>query len=106
MEHALQESTTLSQKAEREYITLRDSLKSMAESWKADAERLREEMTKREEKLQAEAESMGKKYKKLVEELKSGNEGTDPAKDSVISLRKEDEKIRSILLNQLNLILS
>lgn len=94
MEHALQESTTLSQKAEREYITLRDSLKSMAESWKADAERLREEMTKREEKLQAEAESMGKKYKKLVEELKSGNEGTDLAKDSVISLRKEDEKIR------------
>jgi len=72
-----------------EYITHRDSLKGMTESWKVDAEKLREEMTKREEKLKAEAENMGRKYKKLVGELK-----TSRAKDSVISLRAEDGKIR------------
>src|ERR1700733_11562660 len=88
MEHALSESTALSQKSEREYITLRDSLKAMTDGWKADTERLREEMTKREEKLQAEAEGMGRKYKRLVEELKSAKDGG--AKDSVISLRAED----------------
>ena len=92
MDHALSESRTLSQKSEREYITLRDSLKSMTEGWKEDTERLREEMTKREEKLRAEAESMGRKYKRLVEELKSAKDGG--AKDSVISLRAEDERIR------------
>lgn len=92
MEHALSESTALSQKSEREYITLRDSLKSMTESWKLDAERLREEMTKREENLKSEAESMGKKYKRLVEQLKSSADSG--AKDSVISLRAEDEKVR------------
>src|SRR5882762_3891669 len=49
MEAALSESTALSQKSEREYITLRDSLKSMTESWKQDIERLRDEMRKKEE---------------------------------------------------------
>jgi hypothetical protein len=93
MEQALSESTALSQKSEREYITLRDSLKSMTESWKVDAEKLREEMTKREEKLKAEAENMGRKYKKLVGELKTSADSG--AKDSVISLRAEDEKIRA-----------
>ncbi|KAF7968697.1 hypothetical protein HWV62_29648 [Athelia sp. TMB] len=88
MENALAESTALSQKSEREYITLRDSLKKMAEDWKADAERLRAEMTKREKRLQDEAEGMGKKYRLLVEELKGG-----AGKAQIISLRQEDEKI-------------
>lgn len=88
MEGTLVESTALSQKSEREYITLRDSLKKMAEDWKADAERLRTEMTKRENKLKDEAQSMGKKYRLLVEELKG-----DAGKDSIASLRQEDEKV-------------
>ncbi|KZP24476.1 hypothetical protein FIBSPDRAFT_857165 [Athelia psychrophila] len=88
MEGTLVESTALSQKSEREYITLRDSLKKMAEDWKADAERLRTEMTKRENKLKDEAQSMGKKYRLLVEELKG-----DAGKDDIASLRQEDEKV-------------
>jgi hypothetical protein len=93
MEHALSESTALSQKSEREYITLRDALKTLTESWKLDTERLREEMTRREEKVKAEAESMGRRYKRLVEEIKSAKEGG--AGESIISLREEDARVRS-----------
>lgn len=75
MEAALTESTALSQKSEREYITLRDSLKGLVEGFKSDTERLREEMTKREEKWRKEAETVGKKYKVLLEEIKSAGEG-------------------------------
>ncbi|KAG6850663.1 hypothetical protein H0H93_010391 [Arthromyces matolae] len=71
MKTALSESTALSQKCEREYITLRDSIKGLVESWKADTDRLREEMQKREDKVRAEAESVGQKYKKLLEEVKA-----------------------------------
>ena len=93
MEHALSESTALSQKSEREYITLRDALKTLTESWKLDTERLREEMTRREEKVKAEAESMGRRYKRLVEEIKSTKEGG--AGESIIRLREEDARVRS-----------
>ncbi|KAF7356442.1 hypothetical protein MVEN_00977300 [Mycena venus] len=75
METALAESTALSQKSEREYITLRDSIKGLVEGFKSDADRLRAEMTKREEKWRGEAESAGKKYKLLLEEIKSAGEG-------------------------------
>ena len=91
MEHALTESTALSQKSEREYITLRESLKSMTESWKHDTDRLRDEMTKREDRLKAEAEAMGKKYKKLLQEL-GKEDGKE--KESIKSLREQDERLR------------
>lgn len=71
MEVALNESTALSQKCEREYITLRDSIKGLVESFKKDSDRLRDEMRRREEALRGEAESAGKKYKLLVEKIKS-----------------------------------
>ena len=71
MEGALNESTALSQKCEREYITLRDSIKGLVESFKKDSDRLRDEMRRREEALRGEAESAGKKYKLLVEKIKS-----------------------------------
>ncbi|KAJ6581681.1 hypothetical protein B0H19DRAFT_515910 [Mycena capillaripes] len=75
METALVESTALSQKSEREYITLRDSLKGLVEGFKSDTERLREEMTKREDKWRKEAETVGKKYRLLLEEIKNAGEG-------------------------------
>ncbi|KAG6896217.1 hypothetical protein C0992_009685 [Termitomyces sp. T32_za158] len=75
MKAALSESTALSQKSEREYITLRDSIKGLVESWKADTERLREEMQRREDKVRAEAESVGRKYKKLLEEVQAAEAG-------------------------------
>ncbi|KAJ7491986.1 hypothetical protein FB451DRAFT_1077782 [Mycena latifolia] len=75
MESTLAESTALSQKSEREYLTLRDSMKGLVEGWKSDTDRLREEMTRREEKWRAEAESVGKKYRLLLEEIQTAGEG-------------------------------
>jgi len=90
MESTLAESTTLSQKSEREYITLRDSIKSMTESWKHDTDRLRDEMRKREDKLKKEAESAGKKYKQLVDEVKAAKEQQIMVKD----LQQESSQVR------------
>lgn len=89
MELALSESTALSQKSEREYVTLRDSIKGLVESWKSDMERLREEMKRREDKWRAEAESAGKKYIRLVEEIQAvqGDRG------SIKALREENSRI-------------
>src|SRR5260370_13060903 len=70
MEASLTESTALSSKSEREYITLRDSLKGMKTAWRADVDGLREDMNKREERWRNEAEMAGKKYAKLLEESK------------------------------------
>lgn len=90
MEAALAESTTLSQKSEREYITLRDSIKSMTESWKHETDRLRDEMRKREDKVKKEAETVGKKYKQLAEEMKASQLVQTKVKD----LQNEDSQIR------------
>jgi hypothetical protein len=71
MELTLAESTALSAKSEREYITLRDSIKHMTEGWKLDMAKLREEMNKKEKEWKDEAEAVGKNYQnlcKLVEE--------------------------------------
>jgi hypothetical protein len=71
MEMSLAESTALSAKSEREYITLRDSVKHMVEGWKEDVERLKEDMSRKEQEWKDESELMGKKYqdlRKLVEE--------------------------------------
>jgi chromosome segregation ATPase len=89
MEAALSESTALSQKSEREYITLRDSIQGLVDSWKTDTERLREEMRKREEKWRKEAELVGSKYKKLVEDVRTAH--TDRAK--VTDLRVEVDHV-------------
>lgn len=90
MEAALAESTTLSQKSEREYITLRDSIKGMTESWKHETDRLRDEMRKREDKVKKEAETIGKKYKQLAEDMKEAQLGQTKVKD----LQTEDSNIR------------
>ncbi|KAF8075147.1 hypothetical protein FPV67DRAFT_1665877 [Lyophyllum atratum] len=91
MKTALSESTALSQKSEREYITLRDSIKGLVESWKADTERLQEEMLKRENKVKAEAETVGKKYKILLEEVKLAEGGRAEVK----KLRELDKQVAS-----------
>jgi hypothetical protein len=87
MKTALSESSALSQKSEREYLTLRDSIKGLVESWKSDTERLREEMRQREEKWKAEAESVGKKYNALLEEIKSA----EVMREDLKVLQEEDK---------------
>ncbi|EIW75081.1 hypothetical protein CONPUDRAFT_132015 [Coniophora puteana RWD-64-598 SS2] len=90
MEASLAESTALSQKSEREYVTLRDSIKSMAEGWKVDTERLREEMRRREDMLKKEAEMMGQKYQRLVAEVRAA----DGQRESMRELKHAHENIR------------
>ncbi|KAK0202500.1 hypothetical protein DFS33DRAFT_905647 [Desarmillaria ectypa] len=69
MESSLAEATALSQKSEREYITLRDSIKGLVESFKTDTERLREEMRKREDRMKKDTETIAVKYQALLEEV-------------------------------------
>ncbi|KAJ2913070.1 hypothetical protein MD484_g7342, partial [Candolleomyces efflorescens] len=88
METALTESTALSSKSEREYITLRDSMKGLIEAWKHDTDRLRDEITKRDSRWKAEAEKVGRQYRELVEEIKKTEEG----KEKLRLLREEDER--------------
>jgi Mg2+ and Co2+ transporter CorA len=83
----LAESTALSSKSEREYLTLRDSMKGMVESWKRDTDRLRDEINKREAKHKAEAEKIGKDYKQLMQEMKKAEKG----KEDLKKLKEENE---------------
>lgn len=66
MESQLAESTALSAKSEREYITLRESLKHLTEGWKADLLRIKEDTQRKEKALRVETEKMAKKYEELV----------------------------------------
>lgn len=88
MKTALSESTALSQKSEREYLTLRDSIKGLVESWKVDTEQLKAEMRQREEKWKAEASDVGRKYKALLEEVR----GAEIMRKGVKDLQEENKK--------------
>jgi hypothetical protein len=101
MEASLSESTALSQKSEREYITLRDGMKGMAETWKQDTDRLREEMRRREEKLRTEGERLAKMYKDLVEKVKSSNEGRELVKSFKEEDRRRAEEVESLWMKQI-----
>jgi hypothetical protein len=93
MENTVTEATARSQKSEREYLTLRDSLEKMKKSWKADTESLRVEMGMREEKWRLEAQETVKKYRQMADELISKE--TD--RESIKAMRMEDERIRKEL---------
>jgi hypothetical protein len=91
METALTESTALSSRSEREYITLRDSMKGLVEGWKRDTAALREEMSRREQKSKKEAEELAKKYRQLLDEVQGGGD----IRDDVRSLVQQQDKIRT-----------
>jgi len=101
MEAALSESSALSQKCEREYITLRDTMKGMMDSWKTDTDNLRDEMRKREEKWQKEAEMVGQKYRKLVQDIKSVQEDRGSVKTLLIEDRKVSKEIEDGLQEEI-----
>lgn len=94
MDTALSESTVRSQKSEREYITLRDSLKGLVEGFKVDHDRLREEMRKREDRVRKEAEDVAKKYKKLVAQVTKEREDRGAGLEEIVRLKEESEKMR------------
>jgi hypothetical protein len=89
MESGLAEATAIAQRREREYVTLRDSLKGLTDSFKSDHAALRDEMRKREERLRKEAEETGKKYRKLLEETKEA----ERAREKVRALKEEKANI-------------
>ncbi|KAL0953914.1 hypothetical protein HGRIS_005080 [Hohenbuehelia grisea] len=88
MEATVAEATAVSSKSEREYLTLRDSVRGLVEGFKTDTDRLKEEVRRREERWRAEAESVGAKYRTLVEEVKRG----EAARALVKQLREEDRR--------------
>lgn len=94
MEAALAEATARTQKAEREYAVLRDSLKGLVAGFQADTDALREEMRKREEKVLKEAEEMGRRYTRLVEEVRREREDGSSVVGEARRLREENERIR------------
>jgi hypothetical protein len=104
MESALTESTALSQRSEREYITLRDSVKHLTDSWKHDIDRLKDEMRKREDKVKGEGERLGKMYKDLVSELKKAQEGEQEVKQLWDRDKKQDEEVKKVWVEEIERI--
>ena len=71
MEIALAEATALSQKSEREYLTLKDAVKGLQDGWRADVERLQEEIKGKETVWRKEIEQVNLKYNTYVKLQKS-----------------------------------
>jgi hypothetical protein len=88
-ESALVEATAHSQRREREYVTLRDSLRGLTDSFKADHAGLRDEMRKREERVRKEADELGKKYRALLEETRAAEEARKQVKEA----KREEEEV-------------
>lgn len=90
MEATVAEQRSRTQKSEREYTTVKESIEGMKRVWKTDIDALREEMNRRDEKARTEATAMAKKYRKMADELKASQ--TDG--ESIKAMKAEDEKIR------------
>jgi hypothetical protein len=66
METALAQASMSSQKSEREYVTLKDSIKGMVEGWQREVKMLREDVKKKEDEWGKEREEVALKYKSLL----------------------------------------
>jgi len=60
------EAVAISQKSQREYSLLKDSITSMAQDWKTEVKDLKEEMRKQDDGWRKEVEEVGLKYRSLV----------------------------------------
>lgn len=65
------EAVTQSQKAQREYVTLRDSITGMTQGWKNEVKELKDEMRKRDEAWREEVKEVTVKYTSLVKLVKA-----------------------------------
>ena len=90
MEAQVAQCTAVSQKSEREYITLRDAIKHLGDGWKQDVERLKREMHERETKWKKEAEDVGFKYRRLLSQV----EKERALQTSVKELKAEEERVK------------
>ena len=66
MEATVSEATTISQKAEREYTTLKDSISGMMGAWRHEVQGLRAEVSRKEEEWAKEREEVALKYKSVL----------------------------------------
>ena len=90
MEATVAEQRSRTQKSEREYTTLKESIDGMKRNWKTDIDALKDEMNRRDEKARTEGVAMAKKYRKMADELKASQ--TDGK--SIKKMKAEDAEIR------------
>ena len=75
------EALASSQKAQREYITLRDSIGGMTQGWRDEVKGLKDEMKKRDDAWKEEVKEVSVKYGSLVKLVKASryvNGQTEP----------------------------
>ncbi|KAL5513312.1 hypothetical protein ACEPAH_3710 [Sanghuangporus vaninii] len=102
MEAQVHHSTAISQKCEREYVTLRDSITHLSEGWKRDVDRLKKEMRERETKLRKEAEDVGRKYRKLLEQSEKEREAFSSVQQILTEERRLQREFEDIFRLQLD----
>jgi hypothetical protein len=66
MDAQLIEAKAVSQRSEREYTTLRDSIKQLTDQWQKEITSLREEFKAREDEWHLQIEDSGSKYRSLL----------------------------------------
>jgi hypothetical protein len=66
MEAKLAESTASSQRSEREYITLKESIQGMGEQWTKELDALKTDFKAREDEWKKQVEDSGLKYRTLT----------------------------------------
>ncbi|KAF8317756.1 uncharacterized protein EI90DRAFT_3084890 [Cantharellus anzutake] len=101
MEEMMNQATTSSQKATREYVTLRDSVKSMMEGWQQEVKLLRDEMARKEKVWRTESEGLAAKYQRLIK-LQNSAKAEQSNKDlSCQAARDLDDKFCTHVENAL-----
>ncbi|KZS90772.1 hypothetical protein SISNIDRAFT_457377 [Sistotremastrum niveocremeum HHB9708] len=95
MESQLTESQALSQKSEREYITLKASIKDLVDGWHRDLEGLKADFAKREEAMKKEAEEVAVKYRSLMKLVQA----TQSERARLAALKEEKVKVETELEN-------
>jgi chromosome segregation ATPase len=81
-EGALAEASALSQRRDREYTVIRDSVRGLTDGFKADHAALREEMRTREERVRKEADELGRRYRALLEETRAAEDARREAREA------------------------
>ena len=66
MDTQLAEAKAVSQRSEREYITLRDSIKHLTDAWQKEIASLKDEFKLKEDGWRSQIEDSGTKYRSLL----------------------------------------
>ncbi|KAG8907678.1 hypothetical protein FRB99_002756 [Tulasnella sp. 403] len=83
------EAVTQSQKAQREYTILRDSVSGLTQSWKNEVKELKDEMRKRDDAWREEIKEVTVKYNSLVKLIKA----TSAERSRIESIKSESSAL-------------